>query len=271
MTQPTRNRPGLWLHGSSGRMGKEIQKALVEGKTPALRLVGGSDRTFEGEHFYQGRPVSDELLGHALAKDDVAVVIDFSTDEGNQLLLKAVQSSGVRGLAVLIGTTGLGKERLDAWRATARAQELKLMIAPNTSVGVLMTLMAALRVAAPLVKIGYDVELTETHHRAKKDAPSGTAMFLANSLAEKVPELHVKTDRTGAREPGELGVHAVRGGGVFGEHEIRFLGDSDEVRISHRAFSRALFASGALVLAQWVLGKEPGVYGLLDVRVEELT
>ena len=269
MTQGTKQRPGLWLHGSSGRMGKEIQKALVEGTAPGLRLVGGSDRTFEGEHFHQGRPVTAELLAHALEKDGVDVVIDFSTEDGNGLLLQAVQKSGVRDLAVLIGTTGLPKSRLDAWKETAKEHGLKLMIAPNTSVGVLMTLMAALRVAAPLVKIGYDVEITETHHRMKKDAPSGTAMFLANGVADSA-ELKVKTDRSGAREKGELGVHAVRGGGVFGEHEIRFLGDNDEVRISHRAFSRALFATGALVLAQWVLKRPAGVYGLLDVSADEL-
>jgi 4-hydroxy-tetrahydrodipicolinate reductase len=176
----------------------------------------------------------------------------------------------VRHKSVVIGTTGLPAAQLAAWRDTAAAQELRLLIAPNTSVGILVALKAAILAATPLVGIGFDVEITETHHRAKVDAPSGTARFLADSLAQAIPELNVVTDRRGARQRGELGVHSVRGGGVFGEHEIRLLGDAEEIRISHRAFSRSLFASGALVLAGWILKQEPGVYGLLDVKAEEL-
>jgi 4-hydroxy-tetrahydrodipicolinate reductase len=259
------------LHGSSGKMGVEIQKALAAAPTAAgaFRLAGGSDRTFTGEQLYQGRPVTKELLAHALTKDGVAAVADFSTEEGNQLLLEAFRAGPVKGKAVLIGTTGLAAARLDAWRQLARDNDLRLLIAPNTSVGVLVAVKAALLAAAPLTRLGFDIEITETHHREKRDAPSGTARFIAETLAAGTGT-RVAADRCGKREQGELGVHAVRGGGVCGEHEVRFLGDAEEIRITHRAFTRALFAGGALTLVRWLLEQPVGAYGLLDVGIDGL-
>lgn len=260
---------GIWIHGSSGRMGQEIQKAILASRGK-FRLSGGSDKMFEGETFYQGRAVTPELLGHALAKDKVDVVVDFSTEEGNAMLLAALKKGEAKGVRVLIGTTGLRETRLAEWRQLAQEQQIPVMAAANTSLGVLIAAKAALVAAAPLVRLGFDVEIVETHHKHKKDAPSGTAKFLAQTLVDGVGDLMLTTDRVGARVPGELGVHAVRGGGVFGEHEIRILGEHEEVTIKHRAFSRALFASGALVLAGWLAEQTPGFYGLLDVQIDDL-
>lgn len=256
----------LWLHGSSGKMGREIQKAIVD-TSGKFRLIGGSTRKFEGETFLQGRAVSAEQLAQALDKDKIEVVLDFSTPEANDLLFEAVKLTEAKSLKVLLGTTGLGDSRLAAWKTLAKQRGLSLLVAPNTSLGILLTAKAALVAAAPLAKLGFDIEITETHHRQKRDAPSGTARFLAETLADGVPGLKITTDRDGARAPGELGVHAVRGGGVFGEHEIRLLGDDEEITISHRAFSRGLFASGALILARWLAGQRPGTFGLLDVTL----
>jgi 4-hydroxy-tetrahydrodipicolinate reductase len=250
-------------------MGREIQRVLMEA-TDEFRLVGGSARKFEGEPFYQGRLVTVEMLGKALSHDHVDVVFDFSTPEANQLLLAALQQAGVHGARVLIGTTGLAPQLLVEWRKVARDLDLTVLVAPNTSVGVLLTLKAALVAALPLSRMGFDIEITETHHRAKKDAPSGTARFLADALAREVHGSRVVAHRSGARQAGEIGVHAVRGGGVVGEHEIRLIGDNEEVAIRHRAFSRALFATGAVVLARWVLRQDPGVYELIDVEPEAL-
>lgn len=256
----------LWIHGSSGKMGREIQKSLLE--TPGkFRLVGGSARKFEGETFLQGRAVTAEQLAHALDKDKIEVVLDFSTTEANEILFEAVQKTEAKSLKVVLGTTGLGEAKLEAWKALIKKRNFGLLIAPNTSLGVLLTARAALLAAAPLAKLGFDIEITETHHRLKRDAPSGTARFLAETIVGGVPDLKITTERDGARQPGELGIHAVRGGGVFGEHEVRILGDNEEITISHRAFSRGLFAGGALVLARWLAEQGPGCYGLLDVRI----
>ena len=276
---------GLWLHGASGRMGVEIRRVLSEtpspprqgGETqPKWRFLGGSGRVFEGDPFHQGRPVTAELLARELARKELALLLDFSTVEGNELLLRSFQLAAkatpgdLRGKALVIGTTGLPPGRLPEWEKLAAAESLRLLIAPNTSIGVLVLLRAALASVLPLSRLGFDIEMTETHHRHKRDAPSGTATFLANALADASRgSLNVTTSRTGARAPGELGVHAVRGGGIVGEHEIRILGDHEELTLRHRALSRSLFASGALVLGRWLLAKPSGIYGLGDVELLE--
>lgn len=259
----------LWLHGASGRMGQEIQKAVFA-DPEHFSFVGGSSRTFEGEAFYQGRPVTPELLGDRLLKDKPEVIIDFSTLEGNQTLRQAVRAGQVRGARILIGTTGFDETVMTEWQALACDFDLTVLMAPNTSIGILLTAQAALKAALPLSRLGFDIEITETHHRMKKDAPSGTAKFLAQTLASGIGGLNVMSRQGGARQTGEIGMHAVRGGGVVGEHEVRIIGDYEEIKISHRAFSRQLFASGALVLAKWLRGKKPGFYGLLDVSLEDL-
>ncbi|MCX6106583.1 MAG: 4-hydroxy-tetrahydrodipicolinate reductase [Proteobacteria bacterium] len=269
MTDLDRGR-GLWLHGISGRMGREIQKLFVENKAPGLRLVGGSARTFEGDPFYLGRTTTPTLLANALERDDVEIVLDFSSAAGNQLLLESFKSSQLRRKALVIGSTGMGAHDQKLWRELAQQRELRLLFAPNTSIGILMAVKAALLVAPTLKGLGFDIEITETHHRNKQDAPSGTARFLAESIVSGVDGLKIVTDRHGARLEHELGVHAVRGGGVFGEHEIRLIGDSEELCISHRAFSRSLFAAGAIVLVNWLVTKSPGIYGLLDVDLREI-
>ncbi len=251
-------------------MGQEIQRVLLEPLGKGLRLIGGSALTFEGEHFYQGKPVTPELLASALSKDPIDLVLDFSSPDGNALLLKALTLGKVKNLHVLVGTTGLDAKAQKQWAALAKSLSLAVLMAPNTSIGVLVATKAALFAAAPLAKLGFDVEIVETHHRAKKDAPSGTAKFMAEVLQEGLTGTKIQTARSGARQAGEIGVHSVRGGGVFGEHEIRLLGDNEEITLKHRAFSRTLFASGALVLGRWLLQQKPGFFLLRDIQPEDL-
>lgn len=238
-------------------MGQAIQTALTI-NSHGFRLIGGSD----------AMPARE--LAQALAQSAVEAIVDFSTPDGNALLLKAVTIGKIKNRRVLIGTTGLSPKALDAWGKAAKAQSLTLLVAPNTSIGVLVGLKAALVAVAPLFGLGFDVEIVETHHRAKKDAPSGTARFFADNLAHQLKGATVTTQRKAARQPQEIGVHAVRGGGVFGEHEIRILGDHEELKISHRAFSRQLFATGALVLAGWLMQQKPGRHILADIDVKDL-
>ncbi len=247
----------LWMHGNSGRMGQEILKAAASAAVP---ISGGSAA---------GDPSLPAKLAAALAKSNVRLIVDFSSPEGNAFLYEAFVSGRIRGKAVLIGTTGLSEAALEKWRALAIPSDLALMVAPNTSVGVLLVAKAAMQLARELSGLNYDVEITETHHRMKKDAPSGTAKFLTQAVVQGAPALKARFNRSGERQAGEIGVSSVRGGGVFGEHEIRMIGDHDEITLSHRAFSRQLFADGALVLGRWLDRQKPAVYGLLDVSLAD--
>ena len=265
------SRTRIWVHGITGRMGREIQAICAAGRASHLQLTGGSARTIEGDPLFVGKTTTPAVLASALQNSGAELVLDFSSAAGNQVLLTAIRSDPHFKLkSVLIGSTGLSDDDHVSWRQLAADRELRLLFAPNTSLGILMTVKAASLIAPSLRDLGFDIEITETHHRRKLDAPSGTAKFLADSVASAVGGLTVVNDRHGERKEDELGVHSVRGGGVFGEHEIRIIGDSEEVRISHRAFSRNLFAAGALVLARWLPAQKTGVYGLLDINPADL-
>ncbi len=250
-------------------MGKEIRELCRQGWHDRFSVAGGSARTADPD----GDTIvtSPALIAKKLLQTQTEIILDFSSAAGNKVLVEAIESSSeVRGLSVIIGSTGMPSEDCQRWRKLAGERKLRLLFAPNTSIGILMAVKAASLIAPSLRQLGFDIEITETHHRRKLDAPSGTAKFLAETVAASVGDLNVVTERHGGRKENELGVHAVRGGGVFGEHEIRLIGDSEEVAISHRAFNRTLFADGALVLSSWLKGKNPGIYGLLDVDPKEL-
>ena len=230
----------VWLHGASGRMGLEIQSAL-EGRRESVSLMGGSGRKFIGDSLLTGRPVNPEKLAHAISHG-VDVVIDFSIPEGNELLMLAMKAiPAEKRPQVLICTTGLNEKNINEWANIAgKMPKGCIFIAPNTSRGVLATIEGALRVQEMLKNSQCDIAIIETHHRMKKDAPSGTAKMFSDRLGEN----------QGPSDP-DLSIASIRGGGVFGEHEIRFMGTHDEIIITHRAFSRSLFAEGALDLAIW--------------------
>ena len=168
-----------------------------------------------------------------------------------------MENNPCAGTRFLIGSTGLNPEQLSRWEQYAKSHNCPVLIAPNTSTGVLLTLQSALNIAKGLHGLDFDIEILESHHRNKIDSPSGTAMFLANNIAEH-EKLSLNTNRTGKRKTDELGVVALRGGSVFGEHTVRFMGDYEEIMITHRALSRDLFASGALTLGKWLMNQNQG-------------
>ena len=242
----------VWVHGHNGKMGREILGLFDAGRNPdGLMLRGGSGSGTSGAELESGLGASD-------------CVIDFSTVAGNEVLLQHLEQGSAKPASVILGTTGLSESVLGRWKVLAKKRAFRLLIAPNTSVGILMTLRAALSVAGLCSKQNFDIEIVETHHRGKKDAPSGTAAFLADQISESVGQPWT-SGRQGERARDEIGVHAIRGGGVFGEHSVRLIGDFEEITISHRAFSRTLFASGSLILAVWLLKQPPGAYTILDV------
>ena len=201
-------------------------------------------------------------LGEVL--DGCDVVIDFSSPEAS---LEHARLCAKAGKPLVIGTTGLSAEAKATLAETAR--QVAIVAAPNMSVGVNLVVELAAQLAARLGS-DFDVEVMETHHRMKKDAPSGTALWLANELAKALGRTQddVRTSRVGLvgeRPRGEIGVQALRGGDVVGEHTVFFLGDGERVELTHRAMSRDHFGRGAVRAARWVVTQPPGLYDMSHV------
>jgi 4-hydroxy-tetrahydrodipicolinate reductase len=249
--------------GAAGRMGSRILAALREEKD--FTVAGAFERP-DSEHV--GREESGVRIASgieaALAKG-ADVVIDFTAPAAS---LQHAKFCAGRGVALVIGTTGLSAVQKDELRAAA--QRIPLLLAPNMSVGV-NVLFRLVAEAARALGPGYEVEIVEMHHRMKRDAPSGTALQLAEvaasalALQGKDAFVFERHGDTGARKSGTIGVQALRGGDVVGDHTVYFLADGERLELTHRAASRENFARGALRAARWIAGRKPGFYGMQDV------
>lgn len=256
------DRIGLVVSGATGRMGGAVAKLAAA--HPHFRFLGGLAPEGGDADAY---PKLVTLRAAADLLHSADAVIDFSAPAFLAELL-TTRAAELAGRAVVVGTTGLDD---DARRALdAAAERAPVLVASNFSVGVNLLLVLAERAARALGP-EYDVEIVEAHHRRKEDAPSGTALALGNAVARgrEVPLDSVRRDgrsgRPGARPPGEIGFHALRGGDVVGEHSVLFLGDLETVELAHRASDRGLFAAGALRAAAWLVGRAPGRYSMRDV------
>ena len=220
------------------------------------KLCGGT--TSAGDCDAQGKPL-------ALKDTEVDVIVDFSSPAGNASLCAVLQRERLRDKRVLIATTGLGKGLLAEWRKLTAVLNLRVLLAPNTSIGITLLVNAALSIMQTCGD-EFDIELSEAHHRDKKDAPSGTALYIAQRLCQRDDRYVINTRRQGKRRAHEIGINAVRGGKIYGEHRLAFLGDDEEIVVTHRALSRELFAKGALRLATWLNNCGSGFYTLEDVK-----
>ncbi len=257
-----------WIHGISGRMGQEL-KTLIQKSTKRFVFAGGSAEQFETADSLHGQALDPKDLAQRLGK--VQLLLDFSAPAGNAALLNAMRQTVNSNLAVLIGTTGLDAAVAESWRKLASEKNIRVLYAPNTSLGILLLQRATKDLTKILRQHDFDIEISEIHHRDKKDAPSGTALLLAQAAQAAVPDLEIVYGRSGTRKGREIGIQSLRGGHVFGEHTVMFMGDHEEVHIAHRALSRSLFASGALTLGTWLSGREhSGFYTLDDVAIEDL-
>lgn len=231
----------LAVVGLSGRMGREIAALAAADET--LSIAGGV-----------GRETLAELPGVVATAD---VVIDFSVPDATSAVIGTVREARV---PLVIGTTGLAPETVADLRDLATV--VPVWYARNMSTGVSLLQRILPEVARALA--GFDIELLEAHHRHKVDAPSGTALMLAEAilagLDQPAPFVHGREGHA-PREVDEIGFHAIRGGGNPGEHTVLFASDQEEVRISHRAFTRQVFAAGAIRAARAIHGAEPGWYG----------
>ncbi len=257
----------LAVFGATGRMGAAVlQLAHAAGD---IQIVGAIAAAADPT---QGRDVGEVAgIGHvgvAVGADITSgllgaeVVIDFSTAAAVRPLFAAAAKLGV---AIVSGTTNLGEAELAS--LDQAAQKVPVVWAPNMSRGVHVL---AEVVALALRRLGteFDVEIVEVHHRRKVDAPSGTALRLAEAVRQVRPEASSVTGRSGqvgARKADETGVLAVRGGDVIGDHTVHLLGDGERLELTHRATGRDLFARGALAAARFTVGRAPGRYGIGDV------
>lgn len=256
--------------GASGRMGRAVIECLAE--TEGVGLVGavtepgdpalGRDAAERVGLPASGVPLTDD---RKQALHGAQVAIDFTLPGAVEANVRACVEHGT---ALVIGTTGLEPRHLAALQAAAA--EIPLVHAPNMSAGVNVFMDLVAR-AAKALGPDYDVEILEAHHRHKVDAPSGTALALAERIADargrtlKDLAVYAREGRTGPRVPGTIGFAVVRGGNIVGEHTVSFIGPEERVEFVHRAADRKTFARGAVRAARWVAGRVPGLYTMTDV------
>jgi 4-hydroxy-tetrahydrodipicolinate reductase len=247
--------PGVAGSGDLSLVGGVEAASLAGGRETVRASAGGAGEL--------SVPVRGDLS--AFDPGDYDVIIDFSVPAQ---ALACARTAADLGKGAVIGTTGLPADAAGKLReAAARAA---IVLAPNASLG-MNAVFGVLGHLATALGGGFDVEVVETHHAGKRDAPSGTAARLAEIVCRSRGMDHrerVSLGRTppgGARRAGEVAIHSVRGGAVVGQHEVRFISALEEVRIAHEAFSREAFVSGALAAARFVAGAPAGLYDMLDV------
>ncbi len=251
----------LSLAGASGRMGRLLVAKIQAADD--MQLVAATVRT--GSKL-AGTPALQHLSYtadcDALGRADV--IVDYSSPHATCAHLEVAVRAGV---PILIGTTGLGSPERAA--IAEAAKRVAVLEAPNTALGVV--LLAALVETAAAGLPQFDIEIIEAHHNQKRDAPSGTALFLGHAAARgrgaPLEDLHVPPydGDTGPRRPGSIGFAAVRAGDIVGEHTVLLAGPGQRLEITHRATDRGIFADGALTAARWLVGKPAGHYGMRDV------
>lgn len=244
----------IWISGIAGHMGQAV---LAECRAQGIEIAGGVDVS----------PVEGNDIPMYASFDEAPVmgdaIIDFSRPASLDALLRYAVSNRI---PAVIATTGFDDAQLAA--IDEAAKHIAIFRSANMSIGVALLRQLAFK-AAQVLGDSFDVEIVEAHHNRKVDAPSGTAMMLYDAVKEAYDQpprlVGGRFGRDCKREKGEIGVHALRGGTVTGEHEVCFFGPMERVKISHSAENRAVFAVGAVRAAAFLVGKEPGLYDMDDM------
>lgn len=242
-------------------MGHALIKAVSDGDH-GFEIVGGIDPFCREELPF---PVF-----HSAADVDVEVdaVIDFSVPKATEEILAFCRS---KKIPLVICTTALSEELIACISETSK--EIPIFRSGNMSLGINL-MRVLIRQARQTLGDAFDIEIVETHHNRKKDAPSGTALMLADAIreADGVGHSYVfgRSEKDRRREPGEVGFHSIRGGTIVGQHEVRFLGQDEEISVRHEAYSKQVFAVGALKAAQYLLTKKYGLFTMEDLVSEML-
>ena len=244
------------MHGCNGHMGQVIS-GIVE-KDPDAEIVAGIDIVDQGKNSY---PVFTDIDACQVEAD---AIIDFSSAKATDKLL---EYSAARQIPVVLCSTGLSEEQLAKVEETSK--KVAVLKSANMSLGINTLLKLVQDAAKVLATAGFDMEIVEKHHRLKVDAPSGTALALADSINEAMDnKYHYVYDRSQKREKRddkEIGISAVRGGTIVGEHEIIFAGQDEVIEFKHTAYSKAIFGKGAVEAAKFLAGKPAGRYDMSAV------
>jgi 4-hydroxy-tetrahydrodipicolinate reductase len=269
MTDNAQSLHKVAVAGASGRMGhilieaiRDVDDCQLAGALdiPSSPAIGNDAAAFLGHA--SGVPVSADpraALAHA------QVLIDFTRPEGTMAHLKVCCELGVN---MVIGTTGFGEGQKEQIADAAR--DIAIVMAPNMSVGVNVTL-KLLQMAAQALATGYDIEIVEAHHRSKVDAPSGTALKMGEVIAQALGRdlkdcaVYAREGVTGERDPSTIGFATIRGGDIVGDHTVLFAGTGERIEIAHKSSSRATYAQGSLRAVRFLAGKRNGMFDMFDV------
>ncbi len=257
------------IAGASGRMGQMLIEAVRTSDdwvltgaldAPSSPALGADAAAFLGPQ--SGVAITADL---AVGLANANVLIDFTRPEGTLAHLRVCRALGVN---VVIGTTGFTD--LQKGEIAAAAKDIAIVMAPNMSVGVNVTL-KLLEMAAKALSTGYDIEIIEAHHRHKVDAPSGTALKMGEVIADALGRnlkdcaVYAREGVTGERDPSSIGFATIRGGDIVGDHTVLFAGTGERIEISHKSSSRVTYAQGSLRAARFLRGQKTGLFDMFDV------
>lgn len=243
------------LHGCNGRMGQMLSELIS--KDEEMKVVAGIEPSGEAKNDYPVYKSFDEL------KETADVIIDFSTASAIDGLLDYCEKTHT---PLVLCSTGLSEAQLG--RVERLAKVSAVLVSANMSLGINVLLKLLKNITKTLYENGFDIEIVEKHHNQKLDAPSGTALALADVMKDELDDISYNLDRSKVRkkrERNEIGISAVRGGTIVGEHEVIFAGTDEVIEIKHTAYSRAIFAKGAMSAAKFLKGKNTGKYSMSDV------
>lgn len=247
------------LNGCGGKMGKAIITSISN--FPELNIVAGVDAHYKGAESY---PIFENILKCNM---DADVVIDFSRPDSLESIIKFCKE---KKLPLILCTTGFSEEQVHIINDSSKY--IPIFRSANMSLGI-NVVNSILKQVSSLLYDGFDIEIIEKHHNQKVDAPSGTALLLANTIKTSVTEeTRFVNGRDGLakRQHNEIGIHAIRGGNIIGEHSVIFAGQGEVIEIKHEALSRDVFAVGALKACVFIIGKIPGMYDMDDLIAESL-
>lgn len=244
------------MHGCNGRMGQAITKLAKNEEN--LTIVAGIDVV---DNIDNGYPVYKDINNCDINAD---VVIDFTNSKAVDKLLDFCEENS---MPVVLCSTGLTDEQIE--RIDELSKKIAILRSGNMSLGINTLIKLLEKITKPLNEAGFDIEIVEKHHNKKLDAPSGTAMMLAetvnNQLNNEMEFVYDRSDVRKERDKKEVGISAIRGGTIVGDHDVIFAGEDEVVTISHRAYSRNVFAKGAISAAKFLFDKKNGLYTMSDV------
>lgn len=243
------------MHGCNGAMGQVITALVAEDE--AITIVAGIDPADYGRNPYPVYPSLEDC------KTEADVIVDFASVKAVDGLL---DYSAKHRIPVVVCTTGLSAKQIEKVKQTSI--HTAVLRSANMSLGINLLLSLVKDAAKVLAEADFDIEIVEKHHNQKLDAPSGTAIALADSINETLDHrYYYKYDRSAdrvKRDKKEIGIQSLRGGSIVGEHDVIFAGTDEVVTLSHTAYSKAIFAKGAIFAAKFLAGKKPGLYSMAD-------